>query len=210
MFKTLRRWWQRRKENATKAIASGEQDIEAMQQSSEQASGEWVAYDEDLLERARTQWQFGDWESLASLQRDTLQHHPDRAKLALLAAAGHQQQGNSEQARQLTRLATHWGASKKLIAQVLIAGVHNTLGRVAAINGSQQRALSHFEEAVATANHQGDARLLIQARTRHELERLNIAIEPQALSLAGQRFVSPRHYHVPHTTAPQASQPNQE
>jgi len=172
--------------------------------------GEWVAYDEDLLERARTQWQFGDWESLANLQRDTLQHHPDRAKLALLAAAGQQQLGNTEQARQFTRLATQWGASKKLIAQVLIAGVHNTLGRAAAINGSQQRALSHFEEAVVTANHQGDARLLIQARTRNELERLNIAIEPQALSLAGQRFVSPLHYHVPHTTAPQASQPNQE
>tara|TARA_Y100000766_G_scaffold278353_1_gene285010 strand:+ start:994 stop:1548 length:555 start_codon:yes stop_codon:yes gene_type:complete len=172
--------------------------------------GEWVAYDEDLLERARTQWQFGDWESLANLQRDTLQHHPDRAKLALLAAAGQQQLGNTEQARQFTRLATQWGASKKLIAQVLIAGVHNTLGRAAAINGNQQRALNHFEEAVATANTQGDTRLLIQARTRHELERLNIAIEPQALSLAGQRFVSPLHYQVPHTTTQNASQPDQE
>ena len=38
--------------------------------------------DENLLERARTQWQFGDWNSFAQLDRDTLQHHPDRAKLA--------------------------------------------------------------------------------------------------------------------------------
>jgi hypothetical protein len=52
-----------------------------------------VPYDENLLERARTQWQFGDWDSLAKLERDTLQHHPDRAKLALLAAAGHLRTG---------------------------------------------------------------------------------------------------------------------
>lgn len=207
MFSLLRRWWRHRQRPTTQLSQS---TMDTTPTESTAQPGEWVAYDEDLLERARTQWQFGDWESLANLQRDTLQHHPDRAKLALLAAAGQQQLGNAEQARQFTRLATQWGASKKLIAQVLIAGVHNTLGRAAAINGSQQRALNHFEEAVATANTQGDTRLLIQARTRHELERLNIAIEPQALSLAGQRFVSPLHYQVPHTTTRNASQPDQE
>lgn len=207
MFSLLRRWWRHRQRPTTQLSQS---TMDTTPTESTAQPGEWVAYDEDLLERARTQWQFGDWESLANLQRDTLQHHPDRAKLALLAAAGQQQLGNTEQARQFTRLATQWGASKKLIAQVLIAGVHNTLGRAAAINGSQQRALNHFEDAVATANTQGDTRLLIQARTRHELERLNIAIEPQALSLAGQRFVSPLHYQVPHTTTQNASQPNQE
>ena len=207
MFSLLRRWW-RHRQRPTTQLSQSTMDTPPTESTAQ--PGEWVAYDEDLLERARTQWQFGDWESLANLQRDTLQHHPDRAKLALLAAAGQQQLGNTEQARQFTRLATQWGASKKLIAQVLIAGVHNTLGRAAAINGSQQRALSHFEEAVATANHQGDARLLIQARTRNELEHLNIAIEPQALSLAGQRFVSPLHYQVPHTATRNASQPDQE
>lgn len=47
-----------------------------------------VRYDESLFEHARTQWQFGDWNSLAQLDPDTLQHHPDHAKLALPAAAG--------------------------------------------------------------------------------------------------------------------------
>lgn len=47
-----------------------------------------VPYDEPLLERARTRWQFGDWNSLGQLDRNTLQHHPNRTKLALLAAAG--------------------------------------------------------------------------------------------------------------------------
>ena len=44
-------------------------------------------YDEGLLDKAKTQWQRGDWDSLALLQRDALEYHPDRAKLALLAAA---------------------------------------------------------------------------------------------------------------------------
>ncbi|MGI9210908.1 MAG: hypothetical protein ACR2HF_00380, partial [Methylococcaceae bacterium] len=34
--------------------------------------GEPVAYDEYLLEKSRTQWQFGDWNSLAKLDRETL------------------------------------------------------------------------------------------------------------------------------------------
>lgn len=170
MFRTLNRWWQRRKGNATKAIATSEQGIEAVQQPNEPAPSEWVAYDENLLERARTQWQFGDWESLAALSREILQHHPDRAKLALLAAAGHQQLGDMTLARQFTRLAQDWGASKKLISQVLIAGVHNTLGRASTFRGDKPRALKHFECAISTASQNGDARLVTKARIAEELE----------------------------------------
>ena len=68
-----------------------------------ESGGSVVPYDENLLEKARTQWQFGDWESLASLDRDTLQHHPDRAKLVLLAAAGRLQVGQDAEARQYIR-----------------------------------------------------------------------------------------------------------
>jgi FkbM family methyltransferase len=126
-------------------------------------------YDENLLERSRNQWQFGDWKSLAQLNRDTLQHHPDRAKLALLAAAGHLQQGDTGAARQFTRLAQDWGCNKKLISQILIAGVYNTLGKAAAINCLEQRALGHFEASVATGTPGGDVRLLTQARMSEQL-----------------------------------------
>ena len=34
-------------------------------------------YDEYLLEKSRTQWQFGDWKSLMKLDRDTLQQQGD-------------------------------------------------------------------------------------------------------------------------------------
>ena len=143
-----------------------------------------VPYDENLLERSRTQWQFGDWASLAVIPRDTLQHHPDRAKLALLAAAGHQGLGNASEARQHTRLAIDWGCSKKLVSQILIAGVHNTLGRAAAASGQKQRALKHFQASIEAGASGSDVRLLTQARVSEQLVQLGLPASSVA-SLSG-------------------------
>lgn len=131
-----------------------------------------VPYDENLLERARTQWQFGDWQSLANLDRDTLQHHPDRAKLVLLAAAGRLQIGQASEARQYIRLAQDWGCSKKHISQVLISGVHNSIGMAAAMGAHQQRAALHFEKAISIGSPSSDIQLLTQARTAHQVGQL--------------------------------------
>jgi hypothetical protein len=133
-----------------------------------------VPYDENLLERSRTQWHFGDWESLVQLRRDTLQHHPDRAKLALLAAAGHLQTESYDHARQYIRLAMDWGCSKQLISRVMVSGVHNILGRAAAIAGKQDRTLDHFEKAISIAFPDGDTRLLTRARIMKQLEQIRL------------------------------------
>jgi hypothetical protein len=133
-----------------------------------------VPYDENLLERSRTQWQFGDWQSLAKLERTTLQHHIDRGKLALLAAAGHLQTGNTEAARQFIRLAQDWGCNKKTIAQVLVAGVHNSIGRAAAICGLHSRALNHIESSIVIGFPGSDRRLIAKARIGQQLEDLGL------------------------------------
>lgn len=133
-----------------------------------------VPYDEDLLERSRTQWQFGDWESLAQLKRGTLQHHPDRAKLALLAAAGHLQCGSADQARRYVRLALDWGCDKKLVSRILIAGVHNSLGRAAALDGKHPNALNHFEKSIELGARGNDARLLREARIQHQYGQMDL------------------------------------
>ena len=86
-----------------------------------------------------------------------------------MAAAGHLQLGNSGSARQFTRLAQDWGCSKKLISQILIAGVHNTLGRAAAIMGQESRVWKHFHQSIALGNPGSDARLLAPARAAHQL-----------------------------------------
>ena len=186
MIAALSRWWGRlwgrgavpptpqadsiADENPAHGLAENPdaQTLEAL----DDRGGQPVPYDENLLERARTQWQFGDWDSLAKLERDTLQHHPDRAKLALLAAAGRLQTGQDAEARQFIRLAQDWGVSKKLISQILIAGVYNSLGRAAAIGNQQHRALQHFENAIQIGTPGVEKRLLVQARLNQQTQQL--------------------------------------
>ena len=135
-----------------------------------------VPYEEDLLERARTQWEFGDWASLVAIERDALQHHPDRAKLALLAAAGHMQSADPLNARQFVRLAQDWGCNQKLIAQILAAGVHNSLGRAATVAGQHDRAAKHFTSAITTGSPGAEARLLGKARAAEQLMQLGRSV----------------------------------
>ena len=56
-----------------------------------------------LLENAQRQWQFGDWLNLQQLDSEAI-NHPDRAKIILLAAAGHLQAGDMQVARQMQLL----------------------------------------------------------------------------------------------------------
>lgn len=127
---------------------------------------------ESLLDNARMQWQFGDWESLANLGGNKLQHHPDRAKLALLVATGWQQLNDQKKTHQYIKLARKWGCDKQLIARLLIAGVHNTLGCAAAACRQENRALNHFRSAVKGVS--GDARLACQARSVREITKLGL------------------------------------
>ena len=142
-----------------------------------------MPYDETLLERARTQWQFGDWQSLAGMERDDLQHHPQRAKLALLVAAAHLQLNDSAAARQLIRLAEDWGCSKRLISQILVGGVYNSLGRASAIASQERRALKHFESAISIGTPEAELRLLVHARVGEQLSQLGLSYDNSALRL---------------------------
>jgi len=182
----IRKWLKKRQYQPTFAIkvrASGAQPERANDQfDAIEPQQNLVPFDENLLERSRTQWQFGDWASLAAISRDTLQHHPDRAKLALLAAAGHSAQGNAAEARQYTRLAIDWGCSKRLVSQILISGVHNSLGRAAAVVGQAQRAVGHFQASIQAGASHSDVRLLTQARVGQQLAQLGLpAATVQAL-----------------------------
>src|SRR3546814_17641566 len=66
----------------------------------------------ELLENARMQWPFGDWESLVKLDPGTLEKHPDRAKLALLAASAHHQLNDHAAARRRVNHAKQWGGDR--------------------------------------------------------------------------------------------------
>jgi FkbM family methyltransferase len=151
-----------------------------------------VPYDENLLERARTQWQHGDWGSLVQLERSVLEHHPARTKLALLAAAGRLQTGELDGARLFIRLAQDWGCSKKMVSQILVACVHNSLGRARMAQGQDQTALSHFENAIDIVTPEADKKLLGEARAVRETAQQGLL--PQAARLMSKQLSTAKNY----------------
>ncbi|WP_143117076.1 hypothetical protein [Allochromatium warmingii] len=136
--------------------------------------------DEALFDRALTQWQFGDWNRLAGLDSDAFAHHPRRARLALLAAAGHQQLGQLEETRRLVRLAHDWGCDRTLIERVLISGVYNTLGRANALAGRQGRARERLETALVVGAPGQDFALLMPARIRQQFDDAGLPVPTTA------------------------------
>ena len=162
-------------------------------------------YDQNLLERAYTKWQYGDWESLAEIEHDTLQHHPDKAKLALLAAAGHLQTNNPGAAKHFIQLALDWGCSRRLISQVLIAGVHNTLGRAAAITEQAPRTLNNIEAAIVNGTPSGDGHLNIPTRIVQQFAEMGLHM-PANLQKPLAAGISLLHHRL-NITTPQKSPP---
>jgi len=131
-----------------------------------------LAHDSRIIDNAHTQWQFGDWDSLIKLPRDSLETHPERAKLALLVAAGHQQLGDMNATRDFVKLAQDWGCDKQQISRVLVAGVYNTLGKAALIQNAVEASKKHFRTALEGVGSIRALNLLIQARQEEELKRL--------------------------------------
>lgn len=128
------------------------------------------SYGDALLEKARKLWRMGEWESLTNLDLPNLEQHPDRAKLSLVVASAWLQQGDSAAAKRYLRIAMDWNCDKKLAAQILTAGMHNTLGRAAAIAGDQVRMEQHFHLAVVGSGNQVERASL--GRRHLELQRL--------------------------------------
>lgn len=125
-------------------------------------------YNPQALPTARAQWQGGDWTGLANLSLDNIQDHPDRAKLALLCAAGHLQVGRTREGTDGLRQAKAWGCTQQLINQVVIAGVHNSLGRAALLAGMAQRADQHFETSLRTVLPHSDTTAMLADRRRSQ------------------------------------------
>lgn len=125
------------------------------------------------LERARTQWQFGDWRSLSEIPWAVLENHPDRGELALLVAAAYLQTGKLSEGKELIGRAIEWGCSRQSTLRTLVSGAHNSLGRACLLTGAHAQGSEHFERAVSIGMPDGDARLLARARANEQAFQLD-------------------------------------
>jgi hypothetical protein len=133
-----------------------------------------LPYDVHLLERARTQWQFGQWHALAAIDAEAITHHPERAKLALLAATAQAQRGHRSASRLLARQAIDWGVDRELAARILLSGMHNSLARAAALAGQDKRVRRHFEDALNVGLPGAGAPMAVRARAEGELTQIGL------------------------------------
>ncbi len=138
------------------------------------------------LSRAKMLWLFGEWRMLAELGNHELSDHPERDRLALFTASGYSQLGEKEPAERWIRKALEWGCSPRLVAQVLIAGVHNTLGRVSALKKDEPRTARHFGAATAVGASEQEAAMVRHARSVKEMARLGLL--PQSASLVHEAY----------------------
>lgn len=134
-----------------------------------------------LLETSRTKWQYGEWTDLASLQQDDIVNDPDRGKLALLIAAGNAHEGDTARARHFGRLAALWGCNRRLISQVMISTVHNSLGRLSISLDEDEAAGRHFETALELVEARADATLLGRTRRIRETARMGLLLDATRL-----------------------------
>lgn len=154
------------------------------------AADDWLEpFDGALLERARQHWREGSWDELRRLDIEAIHAHPDRARLALLVAAGHLESADRPQTRRFVHAAIEWGCDRRLLSQVLISGLLNTLGCAWAAAGKQDRAGASFEAAVQLSDPAAAVRLVAHARCMRELVALGLLGEAAQHVADGHRLL---------------------
>lgn len=154
-----------------------------------------LSSDEETLNLARSYWQFGQWDKLAEIEVSNLDKCPKRGKLALLVAAGHQQLGNHQQMKKLTRQAVRWGVSFAQINQVLMAGLSQTLGRIALIIGNQAKADALLSDCIDMAMPGADVSLWLPIQQKIALNQIDQQRKASLRNLLKQEGSLPESFH---------------
>ena len=136
------------------------------------------------LARAKGHWLVGDWSSLCELSDSQIARHPARDRLALLVACANLQLNQRERGESLLRSALAWGCNPQLAARLLVSGVHNSLGRAAALRRDGANTDRHFRQAMSLTG-DPDAQPAAQSRAVREMSRLGLL--DQATALLGRR-----------------------
>jgi FkbM family methyltransferase len=123
-----------------------------------------------LLSQARMQWQFGEWERLTQIDLLHIEHHPDRAELALLAGTAALQLGDRQRASTYLKTAKEWDCDERLMIQLLSSGVHHSLGRYHLLKGNEEKATTQI--GLGGIGLGGDPHLITEIRTRKEVSAL--------------------------------------
>ncbi|WP_133637085.1 hypothetical protein [Zavarzinia compransoris] len=138
-----------------------------------------------LIEQGRAAIVFGDWEAIQPADLALLEPNPGRARLAAIYAGAMANRGDFKSAREFCDRALQWGAEYELVATILLACAHDTLGRAAVFADDEALAEKHFANALALiapgeANH-----LLLNARAASQIARARMQFATAGLPASG-------------------------
>lgn len=166
------------------------------------------------VREARQAWIDGDWDTLITTSASETWRSDDPPRMALMVATAQLQAGSLATARTLLRDARAAGAGRQAIAQVLLASVHNTLGRVSALLDDPSRSLAHFAASVSIASPVAASARAIQSRARSQIAQLGLEVgagstvdrpvDPPPTSLQALRALALPWFTVPVAVATQA------
>ncbi len=116
-------------------------------------------------------WVKGEWGALVKVDKAMLDHHPDRAELVSLAAAGYQQLGDVDSEQRCARLALDWGIAKTWLKALLMSGIYSRMARAATLARKYEEASRYFRQAmeVRSMTHVPEFHLALENRVRNQL-----------------------------------------
>ncbi|MDP6376720.1 MAG: FkbM family methyltransferase [Pseudomonadales bacterium] len=128
--------------------------------------------DSETLSTARNQWHFGEWAELITLSSEATVDDSEKAILFALQACAHFQLGDYAQARSNLSLALRHHCDHDFLTRLLVAGVHNSLGRATALMDDRKRSADHFKQSVTVRGIPNE--LVVHARTVREMTRIGL------------------------------------
>jgi hypothetical protein len=104
--------------------------------------------------------------------------------LVTIVAVAYHQGDQPKKAEMFLRKALEWGADRSAIAQILISGVFNTIGRAALLTEHVETATKFFKASIQAGSPGADERLLTPMRSAHQAMRLGVPYGPLAYGSA--------------------------
>ena len=132
------------------------------------------------LAEAEALWRDGAWNDLARLTPSDLNAHSERHQLALLSACAQLQLDRREPAAEGVHQALAWGCEPRKVAQMLVAGLHNTMANICAVIGDNTARDGHFRNALLPAR---DADIALASHRRAVREMARLGLLPEAARL---------------------------
>lgn len=122
---------------------------------------------------AQKLWGCSAWDELALLKPDAIVRHPRRKEIALFIASAHQENNDFCSALEFINTCLLWGGGVKNIGEFLIAGIHISLGKIAALKGDEEEAEKNFLFSIKPLDHI-DNELYLHVRTVNEMVKLDL------------------------------------